>query len=269
MKNRIIMEKMKAFTLVELLVVIGIIALLISVLLPSLNKARQAAWRISCQSQMKQVALGMLMYANDNRNTLPLYFGRATNYTDAYAENDNWIWLIARYLNTNPGGQTTPAESMSRLFTCPAYHPTAGNTPEGTNVHVQRTYALSFTSDNYFTGAGPRPFPFYGVSGLKLNQIKHPVQKALILDIWYTGSANLPLYGVSTCVWSVNYDNLMPLLKTGVVSPYPDFNKAPHSSGSSYGTNIAYCDGHVEWTPYDSSGHLSLNIWDPVLDYNF
>jgi len=59
--------------LVELLVVIGIIAVLISILLPVLNKAREQAKSIVCQSNMKQLSLAFVMYASPNNGATPIY----------------------------------------------------------------------------------------------------------------------------------------------------------------------------------------------------
>lgn len=63
--------KSKGFTLVELLVVISIIALLLAVLMPALNKAREQAVKTICASNMKTTGTSMYMYLSDNKNTLP------------------------------------------------------------------------------------------------------------------------------------------------------------------------------------------------------
>lgn len=67
------------FTLVELLVVIGIIALLISILLPALNRARQSMLTVSCASNLRQVMMGLNMYAQDNQGSLPYSYGLEPN----------------------------------------------------------------------------------------------------------------------------------------------------------------------------------------------
>lgn len=75
----------RGFTLVELLVVIGIIALLISVLLPALNRARQSANSLSCQAKLRQIGQAIQIYANDQKDSLPIgtFDGRWDNNPDS------------------------------------------------------------------------------------------------------------------------------------------------------------------------------------------
>ncbi len=110
---------MRAFTLIELLVVIAVIAVLIAVLLPALNKARSAAQSVVCQSNLRQVGLGLIMYCGDNHGFLPWEVSLDGASTP-------WQRTISPYLGQTPNA--TGGYRISGAFSCPSV-PLLSSTP--------------------------------------------------------------------------------------------------------------------------------------------
>jgi len=115
-------RRRKAFTLVELLVVIGIIAVLVAILLPALNKARQGANTVVCAGNMRQIGLAMFNYAAENNGTLPwgLWWFRSGSALPAYKHPADytgnfyigWDALLSKYL----GQPLTQAEQLAGVY---------------------------------------------------------------------------------------------------------------------------------------------------------
>ena len=104
-------QKQRGFTLIELLVVIAIIAVLIGLLLPAVQKVREAAARLSCANNLKQQALGLHAYAGDHERFPPAFAGPDFNgswswsaYLLPYVEQDNLSKQLGVSENTRFGG---------------------------------------------------------------------------------------------------------------------------------------------------------------------
>jgi prepilin-type N-terminal cleavage/methylation domain-containing protein/prepilin-type processing-associated H-X9-DG protein len=112
-------KKTRGFTLVELLVVIGIIAVLISILLPSLNKAREAAKRALCLSNLHQIGLGFQIYANANHGQVPLGCYGVT-YQETWVSWFAWSAPLKPHLYNLGYLFATGACPNPKVFYCPS-----------------------------------------------------------------------------------------------------------------------------------------------------
>jgi prepilin-type N-terminal cleavage/methylation domain-containing protein len=113
------MDTKRAFTLIELLVVIAIIAILAALILPSLSQAKQKAWTTNCSSNLKQIGVGMRIFADENQDLYPESGGVITwNPAVSDSATNAWMEQIFTYVrNTNvyhcPGNAQLPPQNRS------------------------------------------------------------------------------------------------------------------------------------------------------------
>ena len=160
------------FTLVELLVVIGIIALLVALLMPVISRARRHTQQVSCLSNLRQIGLALIAYANENRGSFPAPAGADFTYAEDWVHwhpgRDLADSAILRYIGYDV-----------RLLSCPA-----GVEGRVANAVGYPPFPYSYSVNNMFTGssAGTEFGANWTVPPCKLGQCKDPSMKILAME---------------------------------------------------------------------------------------
>ncbi len=263
----------QGFTLIELLVVIAIIAILAAILFPVFQNVRENARRAACQSNAKQLGIGILQYVQDSDETMVTVNGGDWFEAPRYS----WADGIQPYLKSASYGG-------SSVFHCPDlqadyYHEWSSppnSSPDWTTKFVNYGMNLDYLQPDAgcSTANASAQGPPFGKSGVGLSEIEAPAQTVLLAetkpevilssgDFYPTDQVDAPASrgpNSHACYldgWGK--DDAFELPNTG--SPNTGTNTfSPRHNG---GGNVVFCDGHVKWMR--PSALAAGTNWNPTI----
>lgn len=239
------MRTKRGFTLIELLVVIAIIAILASLLLPALTRAKEQANRTACLSNLRQWGLALNMYLDDNGQTLPdfsianntpgapagydqdnIHWSNLATFAAGGYGNSAWFNALPPYVSQKPlwkyAANPTNFVGGRNIFNCPSAR--FVSTEVNPLDRVVFCYGINFKGTN---GLVPLGVPF------KATSVLHPSAFVFFSDV-RANSGEAPFYGAN------------PLNDLGAARGSLNHLSSRHEGGA----NLTFLDGHSAYFRY-------------------
>ena len=212
-----------AFTLVELLVVIGIIALLIAIMLPALSRAKESANRVACGSNLRQLGVAFVMYSNENRGWFPFHaaIGEMDKFGHPWNAEDWIYWHAARKPAESPICTYLGGYHL-RVLRCPS-----DDVPYHTRKITPDPYIYSYTMNMAMTSD-----PASGMKHVKIAGIRRAAEKILLAE---------------EDERSLDDGNFNPFLIGSTVENFLAVRHDRQRQALDARGNVCFADGHVDY----------------------